>query len=281
MVWGSLGAGCACLIGLMYIEAHSDSPMVPLEFFRIANFSGANLITFFLYAALGIFFFLFPMDLIQVQHYPATAAGGAAVPLIVLVFLLSRWSGGLVARYGAKRPLIIGPVVAAAGFALFAVASVGGSYWRTMFPAFVVLGLGLAISVAPLTTLVMGAVPQDRAGTASGVNNAVARVAGVLSIAILGIVMVSMFSYRLNGSLASLSVPGDKMAELRSNEIKLAALPVPLDLDPALASAVKARIDESFVFAFRFVMLICALLSATSACFAWKMIMADPTKPRA
>ena len=273
-IWGTLLVGCASLIAFFFIESRVASPMVPLELFRSRDFSGANLLTLFLYAALGIFFFLFPLNLIQVQHYSATATGAAALPLILLMFLLSRWSGGLVARYGPRRPLIIGPVIAAAGFLLFAVPSAGSGYWRMFFPAFVVLGFGLAVSVAPLTTVVMNAVDQDRAGTASGINNAVARVAGLLSIAVLGVVMVSAFSFHLNRSLLDMAIPTRIMHDLQANEIKLAGLTVPAGADSNLAAAIRASIEQAFVFGFRFIMLICAGLAITSAVFAWRTIAA-------
>src|SRR5437763_14097690 len=155
------------------------------------------------------------------------------------MFALSRWSGGLVARYGARRPLIIGPLIVAAGFAMFIVPSTGASYWKAFFPAMLVLGFGLAVTVAPLTTLVMGSVDQDHAGTASGINNAVARVAGVLAIAVLGIVMVDAFASRLNDRIARLSLPPAVVQELHANEIKLAGLQVPAGLDPGTEAAIK------------------------------------------
>lgn len=271
-VCGSLIAGCIAVIGFLLIESRTRFPIVPLDLFRSRDFSGANLVTLFLYAALGIFFFLFPLDLIQIQNYSATATGAAALPLILLMFLLSRWSGGLVTRYGARRPLIIGPIIAAAGFLLFAWPSVGSNYWRTFFPAFVVLGFGLAVTVAPLTTVVMDAVGQNRSGTASGINNAVARVAGLLSIAILGVAVTVAFGLRLNRSLARLAIPTPAMHEIQLNEIRLAALKVPAGIDAQKAGVIKVSIDHAFVFGFRLVMLTCAVLATASAGFAWRMI---------
>jgi EmrB/QacA subfamily drug resistance transporter len=274
LVFGSVIAGFACLIVFVLVESRIGSPMVPLALFRSRSFSGANLLTLFLYAAVGIFFFLFPLNLIQVEGYSTTAAGAAALPLILLMFCLSRWAGGLVPRYGARAPLIAGPLIAAAGFALFAVPGVGAGYWRAFFPAFVVLGLGMAISVAPLTTVVMSSVGQDRAGTASGINNAVARVAGVLAIAILGIVMMKLFSSSLNRSLTGGLLPPGILEYVRSNVIKLAGLDLPTGLDTDTTALIRVSISHAFVFAFRTVLLICAGLSLASAAVAWLMIPA-------
>jgi MFS family permease len=204
--------------------------MVPLTLFESSSFSGANLLTLFLYAAVGIFFFLFPLNLIQVQGYSATATGAAVLPLILLMFLLSPWAGGLVARYGPRGPLTIGPLIAAVGIVMFALPSVGNSYWKSFFPALVVLGFGLTVTVAPLTTVVMNSVDQDHVGRASGINNAVARVAGVLAIAVLGIVG-ECFCSRLN-QVAQLSLLPNVVQALKTEEVKLAGLEVPAGLNP-------------------------------------------------
>jgi len=272
LVFGSLIVGFGCLVVLVFVEAEVMTPMLPLALFESQSFSGANLLTLFLYAAIGIFFFLFPLNLIQVQKYSATAAGAAVLPFILLMFFLSRWSGGLVARYGPRGPLIIGPLIAGFGFALFAVPSVGESYWKTFFAAVVVLGFGMAVTVAPLTTVVMNSVNQERVGAASGINNAVARVTGVLAIAVLGIVMVKAFSSRLSDSLVHFSLPPAILQELHGGEIKLAGLQAPAGLDPSTKTAIQESIGEAFVFGFRIVMAICVGLSMASAAVAWLMI---------
>ena len=279
LVWGSLAVGSASLVALLLIETRTSSPMLPLTLFQSRNFAGANLLTLFLYAALGVFFFLFPLDFIQVQGYSTTATGAAGLPLIVLMFLLSRWSGGLVGRYGPRIPLIAGPLIAAAGFALFAVPSTGSSYWTTFFPAFVVLGFGMAVTIAPLTTLVMSSVEQQRVGSASGINNAVARVAGVLAIAVLGIVMVKAFSSSLNHSLSHLALGPDVLRDIQSNQTKLAALDLPQSLDDSTAAALHAAISHAFVFGFRLIMLLCAALSIASAAVAAAMISTPRSNP--
>jgi EmrB/QacA subfamily drug resistance transporter len=276
LVIGMLIVGVGCLVTFFFVEARVRSPMVPLTVFESRSFSGANLLTLFLYGATGIFFFLFPLNLIQVQKYSATATGAAILPMIILMFFLSRWSGGLVARYGPRSPLIIGPLIVALGFVLFAIPATGVDYWKAFFPAVTVLGFGMAVTVAPLTTVVMNSVSQDRVGTASGINNAVARLAGVLAIAVLGVVMVSAFGSHLNHSLHEMALPAKVLHDLQTNEIKLAGLRAPPGLASNTVSAINESIGRAFIFGFRIVMLLCTTLSLVSAAVAWQMIRDQP-----
>ncbi len=268
--------GLFALAWFLAVEAHSRAPLLPLNLFRSRNFSGANLLTLFLYSALSGSLFFFPLNLIQVQGYSATAAGAAMLPFILLMFLLSRWSGGLVARYGAKLPLVIGPIIAALGFALFALPSIGGSYWTTFFPAVAVLGLGMVTSVAPLTTTVMNAVGAAQAGIASGINNAVSRVAAVLAIAVLGIVMLGAFNRHLAGRVAAFNLAPEIRQKLDEQRIKLAAAEVPAEIDSEARAVIKQSINAAFVAGFRLVMLVATGLALGSAACAWLLIGGKP-----
>jgi predicted MFS family arabinose efflux permease len=157
------------------------------------------------------------------------------------------------------------------------VPSVGGSYWSTFFPAFTVLGFGMTVSVAPLTTVVMEAVDQDRVGTASGINNAIARIAGLLAVAALGIVMVQSFSTHLNRSLAGVPLSTEQRQDVKSNYVKLAALEIPQGLDRTTSNEIKTSVNQAFVYGFRLVMLICAGLSFAGAAQSWWLIPGEPT----
>jgi EmrB/QacA subfamily drug resistance transporter len=272
LIIACLAAGLLAAIVFLILEARQRNPMLPLELFRSTQFSGANLLTLFLYTPLGGTLFFFPLNLIQAQGYSASEAGGALLPFILIMFLLSRWSGGLVKHYGARLPLVVGPIVAALGFALFIVPEVGGSYWTSFFPAIVVLGLGMALSVAPLTTVVMGAVEKSRAGIASGINNAVSRAAGLLAVAVLGIVMLNTFNTNLDRRLAGLEITSEVKHSLDDQRVKLAGAEIPENLSPLTRERLRQAINESFVAGFRRVIMITVVLALLSSFSAWLLI---------
>ena len=279
--WGTVLAGIVFIGLFLLLESRTRSPLLPLHLFRSMNFSGANLLTLLLYAALGAVLFFLPYNLIQVQGYTPTQAGAANLPLILILFFLSRWAGGLVAHYGAKLPLVIGPIIAAAGFLLFARPAIGGSYWTTYFPAMVVLGLGMSGVVAPLTTTVMDSVSEHQAGVASGVNNAVSRVASLLSIAVLGIIAFHVFDVRLENKLNEANFAPDMKQAIMAQRSRLTQIEAPQVLTSDQRQILKRAIDESFLAGFRWVMLVSAGLALLSALSAWAMIEGKATNPKA
>ena len=188
-------AGIAVLYAFVLFERRTPDPMVRCDLFESRDFSAANIYTFFLYTAIGGSLYFVPFVLINVHHYTPTQAGAALLPFIFIMVVASRWSGGLVARIGARTPLILGAILAALGFLAFALPGNDGSYWTTFFPAATILGCGGALFVAPLTTTVMNSVPVEHSGVASGINNAVARTAGLIGVAVLGVVVSASVSY--------------------------------------------------------------------------------------
>ena len=272
LVFGSLIVGFGCLMAFAFVEAQrhfADGPAHALRIPQLQWREPAHAVS-----VCRDWNFLLPVSvepdpspgILRNRHRRCRPpADSADVPSFPLVWRTRR-------ALWPESPLIVGPLIAALGFILFAVPSVGGSYWKTFFPAVVVLGFGMAVTVAPLTTVVMNSVDQDRVGTASGINNAVARVAGVLAIAVLGVVMVNAFGSRLDHSLAHLSLPPGILQEVRGDETKLAGLQVPAGLDPTTKATLRESIGEAFVFGFRIVMLICAGLSAAGSAVARLMI---------
>jgi EmrB/QacA subfamily drug resistance transporter len=263
-----LAISAIAAVAFVIVERRVSNPMVPLSLFSSRTFSGTNLLTLFLYAALSGALYFFPFNLIQVQGYSSTAAGAAMLPMILLMFGLSRWAGGLVGQYGARLPLTIGPIIAGAGFLWFAVPGVGGSYWTTFFPAVLLLGFGMTVTVAPLTTAVMGAVDERHSGLASGINNAVSRAGGVIAIAAFGILMTATFARSLDADLAELDLPAAAEAEINDNQDQLAALAVPATLNVDQREAVARAVDESFVAGFRMVMIVSAVMALASGAAA-------------
>ena len=275
-VWGSIAAGAAITLAFICRQKTAEFPMLPLDVFRSRSFSGANIMTFLLYGAMTGSLFFLPFNLMQVQGWSATEAGAALLPLILLIALFSLAAGRVVARFGQRLPLAIGAGIAALGFALLALPDSDIGYWSGFLPGIAVLGLGLGIAVAPLTIVVMGAVPTNRAGLASGVNNAASRVAMLMAVAIFGVVMFKTYSSELGAALHTLPLDDGSRAKVAARMAELAGLQPPEGLDGGAAERLRAAVGEAFVSGFRAVTLIAAL-----AALAGGLIAALTIPPRA
>jgi len=232
--------------------------------FRSRTFSSVNLLTLLLYAALAGAFFFLPFALIQVHGYSAVLAGAAFLPFTIIMALLSRWSGGLLDRFGARLPLVIGPTIAALGFGLLALAVGGGAYWGFLVSS-TVLGLGMAVSVAPLTTTVINAVPAHQTGVASGINNAVASLAGLLAVAIFGAVALGIYDRALDRQLAMTSASAEVKQSIqaaRGQFVTAPAASATAGVEGQLAQTIiRASLSESI----KNVMLLAAALALGAA----------------
>ncbi len=253
--------GVVALVLFLVVEKRVPSPMMPLELFANRNFSAVNLLTLLLYAALGGALFFLPFNLIQVQHYSPTAAGAALLPFIGLIFILSPWAGSLVNSVGPKIPLVVGSLLTALALAALALPSVGGSYWTTFFPALTLFGLGMACVVSPLTATMMSSVQPSHLGIASGVNNAVARTAGLIAVAAFSLAVIMRFNHSLDSYLAHISAQPRVIAAVNAERPKLAAAKAPAFAAPAERTQINDAIAHSYVDGFRVAMLLAALLA--------------------
>ena len=265
-VW--IVAGILALVAFVAIEARSPAPLVPLSLFASKTFSGVNALTLFLYGALGGALFFLPFEMIQIDGYSPTAAGFSFLPFVMFIFLLSPITGGLVHKIGARLPLVIGPLLTACGFVVLALSAGRGSYWTAYLPAIVMMGIGMATAVAPLTTVVMESVDADRMGAASGVNNAISRVAGMLAIAGLGLLIVNVFSAHLEQSLSALALPNGVHDAVFAGRYALAATAAPAGVDPSVQTAVHRAVIGAFQSAFRATMFASAGLAGVGAVIA-------------
>ncbi len=264
-VLASLGASVVALSAFLHGEARSSAPMVPLHLFRSRAFSGTNAMTLFLYFALSGTFFFLPFNLIRAQGYSALDAGATFLPFTIIMGTLSRWSGALADRYGARASLILGSLITAAGYALLAAPGVGGAYWRNFLVPMLVLGLGMTMVVAPLTSTVMSAVADRYAGIASGINNSTARIAGALAVALLGTLATHVFSTALETRLHEIPLSQTQAQLMRSQVSKLAEAEVPSQIAGPERQALERALKESFVASFRVVMGLAAALALASA----------------
>ena len=242
---------------------------MPLQLFRSRAFAGANAMTLLLYAALSGALYFLPFNLIQVQGYSATEAGAAFLPMTLLLGLGSTFAGDAIRRFDPRVVLTLGPLVAAIGFFALAAPGVGASYVGGFLPGIVIVGVGMTLSVAPLTTVVMSAVGEHQAGVASGVNNTVARLAGVLAVGALTAVAIAWFSSALETRLHDAGVPGPLVESVSANAADLAELETPRDLDASIARAVRESVAAAYVETFRMIMIVCGVLAAISGAVAW------------
>ena len=272
IVFGSILIGVISITAFVIVEHRVEAPMMPLKLFRSRTFSGANLVTLLMYAPLGGALFFLPFAMIQIFDYTVTGAGASFMPIIILLFLMSRWSGGLVDKYGAKLPLVVGNIIQALGYVLFALLGGGGNYFYTFFPGMFVLGLGLALCVAPLTTAVMNAVPTAFSGTASGINNAVSRVSGLVAIAVLGIIMLFLFSSGMDNGMHLSDIPQEVQEAFKGEYINLANAEMPIGISPEIEQKLNNLIKLSYVKSFNILMYIAAVLCLLSALIAWFMV---------
>ena len=280
LVAGSLVGGVLALVAFVVVEARSSHPMLPLHLFRSRNFSGTNLLTFFLYGALSASTLFLSLNMVQAQGYSQSLAGLALLPFSILLALLSRWAGGLVDRVGPRLPLIVGPALAGVGFLLLGLVGDSGgpaNYWTTYFPGIVMFGIGMGITVAPLTTTVMSALPTHYSGTASGVNNAVARAAGVLTIAVLGGLALAFFQFSLAGRVSTLGLDSAQEQALMQSASSLGDTRVPPTIGAAQVGAVETAIDSAFTRTYQLLQLVCAAMGGLSALMAaWLIRNAAP-----
>ncbi len=206
-VIGALVAGVVGAAAFVVVEARSRAPMLPFALFRSRDFVAANLLTLLLYFALsGVMFFL-PFELIRIHGYAAAAAGASILPFPLVMGAFSSLAGKLSDRLGPRWFLALGPVVAGAGIALLGVSDDRSDYWSGVFPGVMVLAAGMTVTVAPLTATVMGSVDQAHAGAASGVNNAVSRVAGLIAIAAMSLIFAAGFDRSVAPRLDAIGAP--------------------------------------------------------------------------
>lgn len=272
LVWGSLATSLTCLAGFVLTELKTAHPMVPFSLFKHRGFSGVTLVTFILYFAMSGVFFFFTLNLQQIQGFSATQAGAAFMPIILLLFFISRPAGAYADKFGPRLPMIVGPLVIAAGFFMYLIPGVTANYWLTFFPATVVFAAGLGITVTPLTTVAMGTIPTHLSGLASGVSNAVSRVATMLAVALLGFVMVLQFDASLTNRTRLLPLSAQDRVLLEREALNLGGASAPPHLDPATQTRIEAAIDEAFVDSFRVMMALCGGLAVLAAAVSAKTI---------
>jgi EmrB/QacA subfamily drug resistance transporter len=257
-VLGLLAAGVILLAAFLRSQAGRKNAMMPLSLFRIPRFLAANLLTFLLYGALGGALYVIPFYLIQVRHYAPAAAGAVFLPLIALMFFFSAHVGALIVKIGERVLLSLGATLAGAGFAAFALLDRLHGYMLAVFPAVFLLGVGMTVVVAPLTTAVMSSVPESETGVASAVNNALSRLAALVAVSLLSLALAQGFASSLGSQLRHSSLPVETRDQMVANQARLHDTPIPSGLTQQQHAEAASLLDHAFLSGFRLVMLACA-----------------------
>ena len=260
-VLAPLIGGGLLLAAFLWSQAGRANAMMPLSLFRIPRFLAANLLTFLLYSALYGAMFVIPFYVIQVRHYPPVKAGAVFLPLIAMMFFFSARVGAMAARVGERRLLAGGAACVGVGFCLLAAFSSMGAYWRSLLPGVLLMGAGVTLAVAPLTTAVMSSVPQEKTGVASAVNNALSRLAGLVSVSVLVFVLVHGFASRLADELSQSNLPIAARQEMTAQQARLHDTPIPSGLTEQQHAEAAGMLDRAFLVGFRDVMVWCAVSS--------------------
>lgn len=279
----SLVGGVVALVGFIVVESRSPVALLPMRVFRSRPFTAACLLILLLYISVYAMLFFYPLNLIQVQGYNAALAGVSQLPLMVFLIALSRWAGGLVDRHGPRWPLTAGSLITMAGFLALAMPGLTHgpcNYWTTYMPAMIVLGCGLGMTTAPLSTAIMSSVESTRVGLASGINSTVGRLSSVLAIAIIGPIIVGAFAHSLEKRTDDLQLSAAERSHLAANAIHLAGAKASGSLNQAQSTAVDQAVKLSFVDAFRRLCYIAAGLSAISAALAVWLLESKPLAAR-
>ncbi|MFY0255339.1 MFS transporter [Chitinophaga sp. 30R24] len=280
-VYGTIGAGLLLLVVFIAVEHKSPHPMMPLGLFRNLTFSGVNLLSFFLYAALGASLLFLSLNLVQVQGYSQLESGLTFLPFTALMILLARFAGSLADKYGPRWFLVVGPCVAGLGMLILSfVKQTGGpaDYWTTFFPGVLVFGLGMSFTVAPLTATVMGAVSDHLSGTASGVNNAITRIAGVFATAIFGALAVLFFATSLQQRIQSLPLDQRQQQAVMAQVANLGDAMPPPGIATGYHAAIVKAYHEGFISAYGKIMSITACLAFLGGLMSWLFVRSPRVK---
>lgn len=259
----------------------NENPLMPLAMFRSRNFVAANIVTFLAYCSIGGGFYVMMLTWIQIQGYSPLAAGAITLPFMLFTGGLAHPIGTLVRHIGPKLPLSAGVLLLGIGFFGFSLADIGASFWVAYFPGVILTAAGIALIVAPVTTVIMGSVELRQSGTASGINSAIARSAVLLSVAVLGAIHIDLFEQTAATGITALQLTPTLDAHMHAELSKMAAAEIPAEISPRITAAIREVIVNAFMHAARIVMMIAGGLSILGAAIAFFSIESLRAHPRA